>query len=143
MNFSTTIKEAQERKDYDALVNTLPYARKLGVEIISVGDELIFKLPQKIENQGNPILPALHGGVIGGFMEMAATVEVLYLSESGKMPKVVDFSIDFLRPGYMHDSFAECQIVRQGRKIINVTINAWQTVRANPIATARAHFLLI
>lgn len=142
MEFSNVLEQSRQEKSYQALLDRIPYAKKIGVECFSVGNDLIYKLPQKQQNQGNPFLPAIHGGVIGGFMEMAATMEVLFRSDTQKVPKVVDFSIDYLRPGRMQDSFAECVVVRQGRKIVNVTINAWQTTRREPIATARAHFLL-
>lgn len=142
MEFSQTLAQARAAKAYQELLDKIPYARKIGVECFSVGNDLIYKLPLKADNQGNPFLPAIHGGVIGGFMEMAATLEVLFRSDTQKVPKVVDFSIDYLRPGRMQDSFAECTVVRQGRKIVNVMINCWQTTRREPIATARAHFLL-
>jgi acyl-coenzyme A thioesterase PaaI-like protein len=80
--------------------------------------------------------------VIGGFMETAGILHVMMNTGLEKVPKVVDFSIDYLRPGRDVDSFAICDVVRQGRKIANVTISAWQTRQEQPIATARAHFLL-
>lgn len=142
MEFSNALEQARQEKTYQALLDKIPYAKKIGVVCFPLGNDLIYKLPVKQQNQGNPFLPALHGGVIGGFMEMAATLEVIFRSETQKVPKVVDFSIDYLRPGRMQDSYAECTVVRQGRKIVNVMINAWQTTQREPIATARAHFLL-
>jgi acyl-coenzyme A thioesterase PaaI-like protein len=103
---------------------------------------LIFKLPGNDDNIGNPTLPAIHGGVIGGFMEMAASLHILLIEETVHLPKVIDFSIDFLRPGRHRDTFAQCDVVRKGRSIVNVAVRAWQTHTDEPIATARAHFLL-
>jgi acyl-coenzyme A thioesterase PaaI-like protein len=81
--------------------------------------------------------------VIGGFMEMSALLHVLFTTPSlAALPRVVDFSIDYLRAGKMTETYAECSVVRQGRKIVNVSITAWQTTRDKPIATARVHFLL-
>ena len=114
----------------------------IGMEVDRFGDELIFKLPAKDDNIGNPVLPALHGGVIAGFMEMSAIVQLMVFMQTSKVPKVVDFSIDYLRAGYHKDSFAECKITRQGRRVANVSINCWQTNRKHLIATARAHFLI-
>ena len=100
-----------------------------------------FKLPAKDDNIGNPVLPAIHGGVIAGFMEMSAIVQLMVFMQTAKVPKVVDFSIDYLRAGLHKDSFAECRITRQGR-VANVNIDCWQTNRKQLIATARAHFLI-
>ncbi|MEE2869222.1 MAG: hotdog domain-containing protein, partial [Pseudomonadota bacterium] len=52
------------------------------------------------------------------------------------------FTIDYLRAGHFRDTYAECRITRQGRRIANVHISAWQKNRQEPITIARAHFLL-
>lgn len=56
------------------------------------------------------------------------------------LPKIIDFSIDYLRAGHYRDTYAQCQVWRQGRRVANVAITAWQTRQTEPIATARAHF---
>jgi uncharacterized protein (TIGR00369 family) len=143
MSIEEEIKLAHQEKNFGQIIDKIPYAKLIGIECYTMGDEWIFKLPNKEDNQGNPFLPALHGGVIGGFMEMAATLHIIAKLEAKSIPKVIDFAIDYLRPGYMTDTFVECSVVRQGRKIVNVTVNAWQTRRNEQIATARAHFLLV
>lgn len=143
MNLQTAIASAREQRQPEILIGTIPYARLLGVECELLGDELMFRLSRKDDNIGNPTLPALHGGVIGGFMEVSALLHVaLTVDTAGHLPKVVDFSIDFLRPGRLLDTYAQCEVVRKGRNIVNVAVRAWQTHSADPIATARAHFLL-
>ncbi|OYW90575.1 MAG: thioesterase, partial [Pseudomonadales bacterium 32-61-5] len=47
---------------------------------------------------------------------------------------------DYLRAGHYRDTFAACQVWRQGRRVANVAVTAWQTNQAEPIATARCHF---
>lgn len=133
-------------RDWKALIESIPYARLIGLQCLAIGEQFIFKLPQNEDNLGNPTLPALHGGVIGGFMEASATLH-LKLSGAGEgegeaIPRIIDFSLDYLRPGRHRDSFCQCTIIRQGRKIANVSIECWQTTRDEPIAVARAHFLL-
>ncbi|WP_275670886.1 acyl-CoA thioesterase domain-containing protein, partial [Pseudomonas sp. JV241A] len=49
-------------------------------------------------------------------------------------------SIDYLRAGHYRDTHAQCQLWRQGRRVTNVAITAWQGNPDEPIATARAHF---
>jgi acyl-coenzyme A thioesterase PaaI-like protein len=109
---------------------------------MSIGEELLFILPAQDGNIGNPTLPAIHGGCIGGFMENAAIFHVLTSTDAQRIPKVVDFSLDYLRPGRFRDTYAKCQVVRQGRKVVNVAISAWQTTESELIATARTHLLL-
>ncbi len=130
------------RNHYAGVLAQVPYAQFIGMECEQFGDELVFRLPPKPSNLGNPMLPALHGGVISGFMEMAAIVQLMVMMQATRVPKIVDFSVDYLRAGYAREAYCECKITRQGRRVANVSISAWQTNRKQPIATARAHFLL-
>ncbi len=132
---------ARKSRDPAPLIAVIPYARLLGMEA-EYGEELLFYLPPQQSNVGNPALPALHGGAIGGFMEMSATLYLLMTMEIPRMPKIVDFSIDYVRVGRFQTTWAGCQVVRQGRKLVNVSIHAWQDERQAAIATARAHFVL-
>ncbi|MCJ1877829.1 PaaI family thioesterase [Pseudomonas nitroreducens] len=140
VNIEAMVRAAHESKDYDPLIDAIPYARLLGIRCLRLGDDAIFHLPANPENIGNPTLPALHGGVIAGFMEHSALLHLLMFMGIPHMPKIIDFSIDYLRAGHFRDTYAQCQVWRQGRRVANVAITAWQTTRTEPIATARAHF---
>ena len=142
MNLIKTINDARENKSFSEIIEVVPYARLIGMKVMTLGDELVFHLPALASNIGNPTLPALHGGCIGGFMENAAIFHVLGTLEAQRIPKVVDFSLDYLRAGRFLDTYASCEVVRQGRKVVNVSISAWQTRKEEPIATARTHLLL-
>nr|WP_283777644.1 PaaI family thioesterase [Sansalvadorimonas sp. 2012CJ34-2] len=124
------------------MIDQIPYAQMIGVQGQLVGDEALFLLPSNKDNVGNPILPALHGGVIGGFMETSAALHLLLFMDRPKIPAIIDFSIDYLRTGQLRNTFAECQVHRQGRRVANVAVTAWQTHRDVPIATGRVHFRL-
>ena len=136
----TQLQQAREQGDYAALLALIPYATLIGVECSRLGDELLFRLPANKDNIGNPLLPAIHGGVIAGFMELAAALHLMLASGSPGVPKIIDFSLDYLRAGQFRDTYAKCQVCRQGRRVANVAVTAWQSTAAEPIATARAHF---
>ena len=112
--------------DYRPLLALIPYAGLIGIECERQGEDLLFRLPANPDNIGNPLLPAIHGGVIAGFMELSAALYLLIYSESASIPKVIDFSIDYLRAGHFRDTYAQCQLWRQGRRVTNVAITAWQ-----------------
>lgn len=134
------LSEAHAEGDYRPLLALIPYAGLIGIECERQGDDLLFRLPASQDNIGNPMLPALHGGVIAGFMELSAALYLLIYSDSASIPKIIDFSIDYLRAGHLQDTYARCQLWRQGRRVTNVAITAWQADPTAPIATARAHF---
>ncbi|PSF04549.1 thioesterase [Marinobacter fuscus] len=135
-------KHTRETGDFTRMLQSIPYATWIGLQCERFGDDLIFRLPRKEANLGNPILPAIHGGVIGGFMEMSAAIYLIMSRDTLRMPRIVDFSLDYLRAGLDRETYAECRLTRQGNRVANVMITAWQKSRSEPIATARAHFLL-
>ncbi|MDX5298928.1 MAG: PaaI family thioesterase [Gammaproteobacteria bacterium] len=142
MNFKPLLEKVRETGDFSVLAQQIPYAATIGVEIVRLGDELVFRLPARESNLGNPILPAIHGGVIGGFMELSAALYLMLSQDCPHLPRIVDYSIDYLRAGLHRDTFCECRITRQGNRVANVMVTAWQKSRQEPIATVRAHFLM-
>ena len=134
------IRDARTSGDYHQLVNAIPYAVMIGMTCQSTEEGALFLLPENKQNVGNPLIPALHGGVVGGFMEMAAALHLILFMDEPKLPKIIDFSLDYLRAGKLRDTWAECEVCRQGSRVANVTITAWQEQKTIPIATARAHF---
>lgn len=140
--FSRIIQDARDSKDYSILTNGIPYAGLIGMQCMPMGDDALFTLPNQMTNIGNPILPAIHGGVIGGFMEMSAALHLMLFMDEPRLPKIIDFSIDYLRSGQSRDTFAHCEVCRQGARVANVAITAWQSKKELPIAIARGHFKL-
>lgn len=134
------LHHAHAQGNYAPLLQLIPYASLIGIQCSRDGDDLLFCLPASADNIGNPLLPAIHGGVIAGFMELSAALYLLIFSESASIPRIIDFSIDYLRAGLYRDTYARCQLWRQGRRVTNVAITAWQGDPDQPIATARAHF---
>ena len=142
VDMKSLIIDARSTRQYQPLADHIPYARMLGMRCQTVGDDALFVLPASDSNIGNPILPAIHGGVIGGFMEMSAAIHLMLFMDEPRIPKIIDFSLDYLRSGRLKDTYAECKVCRQGARVANVAITAWQGKRESPIAIARAHFKL-
>ena len=131
----------------DAIVDAIPYARFLGLRMEVAGDEMTAVLPFSPHLIGNPMLPALHGGVIGAFMELTALAQILVADGAAgrprtRQPRPIDVSVEYLRSGRPQDTFARAQITRMGRRIANVRVEAWQDLRNAPIAALHGHFLL-
>jgi acyl-coenzyme A thioesterase PaaI-like protein len=130
-----------------AVLTRIPYARFLGLRAELAGDEMTAILPFSPHLIGNPTLPAIHGGVLGAFMELTALAQLSIAQDAGgnpmaRQPKPIDVSVEYLRSGRPIDTFARAQITRMGRRIANVRVEAWQTARAAPIAALHGHFLL-
>jgi uncharacterized protein (TIGR00369 family) len=121
-------------------LDRIPYARFLGVRAELHGDEVTLVLPFRHDLIGNPMLPALHGGVVGAFMELTAIAQVSLTASVTALPKTIDITIDYLRSGKPQDTYARARVVKVGRRIANVSVEAWQAERASPIAAMRGHF---
>lgn len=140
-------RAAREGGDFSLLWQRVPYAAFLDVQVTMEQNLPRFRLPFRPSLIGNTVLPALHGGVVAGFMENAALLHLLLLLDESKVPKSIDFSIDYLRSANAADSYATCEVARQGRRVAQVQIRCWQDEkghagRTRDVARARAHFLL-
>jgi uncharacterized protein (TIGR00369 family) len=124
--------------DPHGLFANSPFARCLGIRIAEDGT-LVMPFSPKII--GNPMLPAIHGGMTGAFLETAAIVGVT--RELGVAPpKPIGLTINYLRSGRALDSHASVSIVKQGRRVVAFEAQAWQHDRSKPIASAFGHFML-
>lgn len=125
-----------------AALARIPYAGFLGVRTELKGDELTLALPYSDHLVGNPLLPALHGGVVGALMELTALTQLAIASKSERFPKTIDIGLDFLRSGKPVETYARARVIKIGRQIANVQAEAWQNRRSEPIAALHGHFLL-
>jgi uncharacterized protein (TIGR00369 family) len=128
--------------DIEAALTRIPYAVFLGLKAELNGEELTLILPYANRLIGDPTIPALHGGAIGAFMEIAAVTQISIAQRTRRLPKSIDIGIDYLRPGRPLDAYARAKVSKLGRRIAQVQVEAWQTDRASPIAHLRGHFLL-
>ena len=126
----------------EAFLERVPYVRFLGMRAELAGDEMTAVLPFAPHLIGNMALPALHGGVIGAFMEMTALAQLSVIAPSPKVHKTIDITIEYLRPGKAMTMYARADVRKIGRQIANVHVEAWQEARDKPAAALRGHFLL-
>ena len=62
----------------EKLVSSIPYADYLGICIEQdINGQIRYRLPFQEKHIGNPMIRAIHGGVIAGFMECAASLAVI------------------------------------------------------------------
>jgi len=134
--------EAGVKPDVRELVDAIPYCCFLGVLVDLKGSEITTVLPFSPHLIGNASLPALHGGVLGGFMEITAILQIVHEAGGVSLPKPVDVTTDYLRSGRPVDTYGRATITKLGRRIVNVHVETWQDAHAKPIAALRGHFLI-
>ncbi len=156
------VQAVKQRRDaaLTALVEGVPYIQYLGIRFDRRGDELTALLPFDEKLIGNPMLPAIHGGVTAAFLEVAAVIELswqmlwpdiesgaldpdrLAAGELPRLPKTIDFTVDYLRSGLPRDAYARARVNRSGRRYASVHVEAWQDNRSRLFAQATGHFLM-
>ncbi len=119
-----------------------PYGRFLGLRTERTEeDELLFVMPFGDVVLGRPGF--LHGGAIAGLLEFAA-LGTLYeaLGSREVIVKPINVTVNFMRGGIDHDTFAAAEITRLGNRVANVDARAWQMDRKKPIAAAQMNVML-
>lgn len=124
------------------ILAAIPYARFLGVTVEHVNGALECVLPFREDLVGNPMLPAIHGGVIGAFLELSAILRLIDESGTDRVPKPINFAIDYLRSAGPTATRARADIFKLGRRVAVVHVVAWQDDRARPVASGNGKFLL-
>lgn len=152
------VQVVKQRRDaaLTSLVQGVPYISFLGVTFDRRGDELTAILPFSEKLIGNQMLPAMHGGVTAAFLEITAVIGLSWQMlwndiENGEMatdmtlprlPKTIDFTVDYLRTGLPRDAYARARVTRSGRRYASVHVEAWQDNRQRLFAQATGHFLM-
>jgi uncharacterized protein (TIGR00369 family) len=121
-----------------------PYAQAMGMEFAGTdnGSPLI-AMDFAERAMGRPGF--LHGGAIGGLLEMAGfTALEAELERQGADVRIkpINISVEYLRGGLPERIYARGEVVRAGRRVANVRIDAWQSDRERPVASCWMNFQL-
>jgi uncharacterized protein (TIGR00369 family) len=120
-----------------------PYADLLGIVADPDGDGPVLLMPFTEELVGRPGF--VHGGVIGGLLEMAALVALRHALGAGDASRIkpINVTVDYMRGGRDRLTRASGTVSRLGNRIANVEATAWQDDPARPIAAARLNYRIV
>ncbi|MGO8995559.1 MAG: hotdog fold thioesterase [Polyangiaceae bacterium] len=109
--------------DLDLLVRIMqehiPFNRVLGVRAVSLERGLVrLMVPFRPELVGDPLRPALHGGVISALADAAGGAALWSgIDDDHGRVSTIDLRIDYLRPARLEDVLAEGRVVRLGKRV--------------------------
>lgn len=120
-----------------------PYADLLGLSIEPGDGAPVLLMPFGADVIGRPGF--LHGGAIGGLLEMAAVVALKHALEAdgGGRVKPINVTVDYMRSGRDKLTRAQGTVTRLGNRVANVEAIAWQDEPDRPIAAARMNYLIL
>ncbi|MEM1381690.1 MAG: PaaI family thioesterase [Pseudomonadota bacterium] len=108
-----------------------------GTKVTANGDEHLYTLTFDEPHIGNPVIRALHGGVISAFLEHCATLEVLARTPSDIAVRPISVHTSYLRGSRDTDFTVSVAIQRIGRRIAFVEARGWQGNRDEEVASAQ------
>ncbi|MEN2710964.1 PaaI family thioesterase [Sphingomonas sp. NPDC092331] len=119
-----------------------PYAELLGLTVEPGAQAPVLVMPFGDGVLGRPGF--LHGGAIGGLLEMAA-VGALWqaLGTDETQVKPINLTVDYMRGGRDKPTRARGAVTRLGTRVANVEAIAWQDEPDRPIAAARMNYLIL
>ena len=124
------------------LLDTLPYARFLGLRTEGTGPDLTVVMPFKPQLVGNPHPLTLHGGATAALLEFTAMARIADSFPDADLPKPINVTITYLRAARDRDVQARARIYKAGKRVVNVQVEAWQEREDAPVAAMSAHFLI-
>ncbi|MFH1438668.1 MAG: PaaI family thioesterase [Pseudomonadota bacterium] len=96
----------------------IPFNRFMGIRISRVRDGFArMELPFREEFIGDPVRPALHGGVITTLIDTCGGAAVWSAADPGDRVSTVDLRVDYLLPGPLEDLACEARVLRIGNRV--------------------------
>lgn len=142
MSLMELIKRAKEQDDFSILSEGIPYMKSMGIIVVENEGQLITTMKADPKLTGNPWIPALHGGTIGGLLETAAIIQLAHDQDTDNLPRTINITVEYLRTGFIKDLHAKALVTKQGRRVANVQVQCWQENPDKPVASMHGHFLM-
>ena len=120
------------------------YAQALGISVHEIEDGTpVLTVDFSSDVEGRPNY--YHGGAIAGLLENAAFAALraaLVAQDREAKLKPVNITVQYLSGGKPETSYAKARITRMGRRNANISVEAWQSDRSKPIASAILNILM-
>lgn len=96
----------------------IPFNRVLGIELTEARPGFArLEIPYRDELIGDPVRPALHGGVISALLDTCGGAACWTEIDPADRLSTVDLRVDYLRPGRKSRLVAEGRVIRMGNHV--------------------------
>jgi len=96
----------------------IPFNRVLGLELTEARSGFArMEVPYRDELIGDPVRPALHGGVISALIDTCGGAACWTEIDVADRLSTVDLRVDYLRPGRKLRIIAEGRVIRMGNHV--------------------------
>lgn len=106
-------------------------AKWLGLEATERGNVYVMRFAER--HLGNPVVRALHGGVVGSVIEISSELELARLQPESRV-ELAASAVDYLRVTKDADLYARVEVVRVARRVAFLSVWCWQDDEDTPVA---------
>ena len=107
----------------DGLIRHPPFHEWLGVHAVEAGPgRAVLRIPPNEAFVGNPLIPAVHGGIIAALVDLAGGA-ALFVDLQIPTP-TIDMRVDYLRPAIAGKALtADARVKRSGKTVAFVDVD--------------------
>jgi uncharacterized protein (TIGR00369 family) len=118
----------------EVMTSLIPFNRELGLEVRELAPgRAVLAIPFRPGLVGDPMRPALHGGVISALIDTAGGAAVWTAIGPDDRPSTIDLRVDYLRPGRLEALVAAAEVLRVGNRVGVTTIRAYHDDRPDEL----------
>lgn len=118
----------------DVMTNHIPFNKLLGLQIVELREgRAVFAIDYRPELVGDPIRPALHGGVISALIDTCGGAAVWTALGENDRISTIDLRVDYLRPAPLTRIIAEADVLRVGGRVGVASIRVFSDGSPNDI----------
>ena len=128
--------------DLEAILAGSPFCRFLGIQAQADDRGVLAILPIRDELIGNVMLPAMHGGCVASFLEIACLLQLAHETGTNAPARAIDISVEYLRPARRETTYARARVRRLGKRVAVVHAEAWQRDEDKPVCLLQSHLRL-
>jgi uncharacterized protein (TIGR00369 family) len=116
------------------MAEVIPFNRELGIEVVELAEgHAVLGLPFRPAFIGDPMRPALHGGVISTLVDTCGGAAVWTAIGMEDRVSTIDLRVDYLLPGPPERILAEADVLRVGNRVGVATIRVYPADRPGEI----------
>jgi uncharacterized protein (TIGR00369 family) len=128
------LTERKSRILVDVMTERIPFNRLLAIEVVQVAvGRVVFAIPFRPELIGDPLRPALHGGVLSALIDACGGAAVWMCVGDEDRVSTIDLRVDYLRPAPLETIESSAEVLRVGSRVGVVSMRVY--TRSDPHTT--------